>query len=363
MNKRIAIVYLSFHCEPYMDAVVKGLEGTRYPKELLELVIVDNPHPTHGSSVAYLEREVMPKSGATLPKVTILSQSTNLGFAGGNNVGIHYAIEHGFDYVFFLNNDAYTTEDAFTELIGAFEKDPKIGIAQSLILLEPEHDLINSSGNTVHFCGFGFCRDYRAHKKDRTFQDVEDIGYASGASLMVPTALCKEFGGWDHDFFLYHEDTEWSLRLRAHGYRVVLASKSAVHHAYEFKRSISKFYWMERNRYVILFLFLKWPTLVLIFPAVLVFEIGTWIMAFKGKWAGEKLKVYLYWLTPSTWSLWWKKRVAIQSLRTVDDKTLTNTWVGAIEYQEQDMQSTLLTNVVNPVMNWYWSVVRWMMVW
>ncbi len=346
-----------------MDMVVKGLERVQYPKELLELVIVDNPHPVHGPSVPYLQREVLPKSGVTIPHTTILGQSTNTGFAGGNNVGVQWAIDHGFDYVFFLNNDAYTTERTFDELVSVFASDPKIGIAQSLVLLEPDRHLINSSGNMIHFCGFGFCRDYREAIADKRYAPIEDIAYASGSAFMVPVALCKELGGWDGDFFLYHEDTEWSLRLRTRGYRVVLASQSIVHHAYEFSRSISKFYWMERNRYVILLMFLKWPTLVLIAPALCVFELGTWIAAFKGGWAGEKLKVYLYWLTPSTWSLWLKKRSATQAARIIDDKALTATFASEILYQEPSMQNPLLTQVVNPVMHWYWSVVRWMMVW
>ena len=46
---KVAIVYLSYHCEPYLDEVVDSLERLTYPKERLELVVVDNPHPEHGS--------------------------------------------------------------------------------------------------------------------------------------------------------------------------------------------------------------------------------------------------------------------------------------------------------------------------
>jgi len=361
--KKIAIVYLSFHCEPYIDDVVKAMETVDYPKEALEFLIVDNPHPQHGPSVAYLEQHVMPKSGVSLPHVTILAQSENLGFAGGNNVGVQWAIEHGYDFVFFLNNDAYPTRNTFSALVAAFETDPKIAIAQSLLMLHPERELINTSGNVIHFCGFGYCRDYRVPLSERTFAAVEDVPYASGAAFMIPTVLCKQFGGWDNDFFLYHEDMEWSLRLKSLGYRVVMVRDSVVHHAYEFARSITKFYWMERNRFGVLYMFLKLPTLVLIAPAVLAYEFGTYLFALKGGWVSEKHKLYKYWFNPKNWSLWHDKRVAIQRRRSVSDAALTRDWVGYVKFQEARVENPILRYVANPVMTVYWWLVKRILFW
>ncbi len=361
--KRIAIIYLSFHCEPYIDDVVKGLESVKYPKEALELIIVDNPHPQHGLSVPFLEQHVMPKSGITLPKVTILPQTENLGFAGGNNAGVEYAEKNNFDFVFFLNNDAYPTENTFSELVKVFESDPKIAIAQSLILLQQRPELINSSGNMIQFCGFGYCRDYQVPIKERNFKDVEDVPYASGCALMIPTVLCKKFGSWDKDFFMYHEDMEWSLRLKSMGYRTVLASKSIVYHAYEFQRSITKFYWMERNRFGVLLMFLKWPTLVLIAPAVLIYEIGTYAFAWRGGWWREKHKLYVYWSQASTWRMWLEKRARIQRQRSVSDSELTKDFVGHVSFQESRVENPILRYIVNPFMSLYWGIAHWLIFW
>ncbi len=360
---RIAIVYLSFHSEPYIDDVVNALETVKYPKEKLELIIVDNPHPTHGLSMAHLTAHVLPKSGRTLPCVTLLPQTENLGFAGGNNVGVTYAIAHNFDYIFFLNNDAYPTADTFTELVRVFETDARIAIAQSLLLLHPRRELINSSGNMIHFCGFGYCRDYQVPVADRDLQPIEDIPYASGAAFMIPTVLCRQFGAWDGDFFLYHEDMEWSLRLKSLGYRVVLASKSIVYHAYEFQRSISKFYWMERNRFGVLLMFLKWPTLWLIAPALFIFEIGTYLFAWKGGWWRQKHQLYAYWIMPSTWYIWMQKRRKIQAARSVGDAALTADFVGYVKFQESRIENPVLRYLANPLMSAYWFLVKKVMFW
>lgn len=360
---RIAIIYLSFHCEPYIDEVVRSLENITYPKDALELVVVDNPHPQHGLSMDYLEKNVLPKSEITLPRVTLLPQTENLGFAGGNNKGVEYALANNFDFIFFLNNDAYPGPNTFGPLVAALVTDPKIGIAQSLLMLHPRRELINSSGNQIHFCGFGYCRDYQVPLAERHFQPIEDIPYASGAAFMISAELCQKFGAWDRDFFLYHEDMEWSLRLKSRGYRVVLVADSQVFHAYEFQRSITKFFWMERNRFGVLLMFLKIPTLVLIFPALVVYELGTYLFAWRGGWWREKNKLYAYWIKPTTWKMWLKKRAATQAGRTVSDRVLTRDWVGHVKFQESRIENPVLRYVANPVMSVYWWLAKRVMFW
>ena len=96
--KKIAIVYLLYyHNRQHVDDVVSAMKKITYPKDRLEFVIVSNPHPQDGSFVWYVEEAVMPLSGKEIPHVTLLPQKENLGFAGGNNIGARWAMEHGFD--------------------------------------------------------------------------------------------------------------------------------------------------------------------------------------------------------------------------------------------------------------------------
>src|SRR3989338_6233695 len=223
---KVAIIYLSFHCEPYMDDVVSALKKLSYSKDRVAFVIVDNPHPQYGSSVRYIEETVMPLSGVELPQVVILPQKENLGFAGGNNVGIQWAINNRYDYVYFHNNDGFVAADSLEPLIAAMENDKTIGIAQPMILLYPETNLINTDGNSFHYLGLAFCGNLRKPKESVKHQPVEEIGYASGAAQLMRVDLLKQYGAWDHDFFLYHEDLEYSLRVRALGYKIVLVPDS-----------------------------------------------------------------------------------------------------------------------------------------
>lgn len=363
MHPRVAIIYLSFHCEPYLDDVVSALGKMTYPKDRVEFIVVDNPHPQYGSSMSYLEETIMPKSGVSLPKVTLIANQENLGFAGGNNVGIKYAIENGFDYVFLHNNDAFAAANFLEPLVEAMEKNRKVGAAQALLLLHPETELINSAGNVFHYLGFGYCWDYRKKVSEINLSSIKEIAYASGAALMMRADLLKKFGSLDEDFFLYHEDLEYSMRLRVAGYKIILASQSLVYHKYQFGRSITKYFWMERNRYGVLLEFFRWPTLLILSPMLFLMEVGLILFSLKSGWFGERVKVYRYWRQKSTWRIWLKKRKYIQAIRQVSDRELTKDAVSGILFQEKEMENPLVLYAANPLMAIYWRVIRFIMFW
>ncbi len=363
MAPKVAIIYLSFHCEPYMDDVISALERLTYPKDRVEFVIVDNPHPQYGPSVRYIEETIMPKSGMTMPKVTLIANSTNLGFAGGNNVGIKYALDNGFDYVCLHNNDAFVAANFLEPLVDAMEKDKQVGAAQSLLLLHPETELINSAGNAMHYLGFGFCWDYRKKLSEANLPAIKEIAYASGAGVLMRADLLKQYGGLDEDFFLYHEDLEYCFRLKAAGYKIVLARDSVVYHKYQFGRSITKYFWMERNRYGVMLEFFKWPTLLLLAPMGLVMEAALILFALKGDWFAERVKVYRYWLDSANWIPWLKKRKNIRQIRKVTDRELLKDMVSEILFQEKEMANPLLLYIGNPVMKIYWQLVKAIIWW
>lgn len=359
----MAVIYLSFHSEPYFPDVVEALKQLNYPKELVEFVIVDNPHPVHGLSKKYVQDLILPISGTEIPHVTYLPQPENGGFGIGNNAGVAWALEHGFDYVFFHNNDAALGEDCILKLVEAMEVDATIGIAQSMVLLFNNKELVNTSGNAFHYLGFGYCNDYKKNIAELNLPPVYDVPYASGAALMVRSNMIREYGAWDENFFMYHEDLEWSFRLRINKYRAVCVRDSIFYHKYEFSKSITKFYWMERNRFAILLMFYKWPTLLLILPILIPLELGLWFSAWRGGWFKERVKVLQYWIKPSTWNLWLAKRQKTQAMRQIPDSALLANATGEILFQEAAMESPLVTKLANPVMNFYFKILKFIVRW
>lgn len=360
---KVAIIYLSYYCEPYIDDVVSSLKHLTYPKDKLAFVVVDNPHPEHGSSMRYLEEYVQPKSEQELPLVVLLPQKKNIGFAAGNNVGAQWAIDNGYEYVYFHNNDGFLASNAIEPLVSHLEEDPGVGIAQSLIMLHPETSLVNTSGNVFHYLGFGYGKDYRAHIDSLVLDPVTEICYASGSGMMIRSSLIKKYGGWNEIFWMYHEDIEWSFRLRSLGYGITMVKESVFFHKYQFSRSIKKFYWMERNRFGLMLMYFKWRTLFLMIPVALALELGLWIFAFKNKTVRVRLSVYGYWLNPAHWFSWMKERRVIQKKRIVGDRVLLSYAVGAIHFQEKSMEHPLLLYVGNPIMSLYFYLLRTIIRW
>ncbi|MFH1292468.1 MAG: glycosyltransferase family 2 protein [bacterium] len=363
MYKKIAIIYLLYADEPYkyLDQAFKSIEHQTYPKELMELVVVYNPPKSDEHSACCYIREQIDKRIMNLPHAVVLEQATNLGFVGGNNAGMRWAMDHGCDLVFLHNGDGDLDGRAIEELAKAMDVNEKIGAVQSLVLLDPEKHLINTAGNNFHYLGFGYCGLYRQPRESLSSDEVQEVGYLSGSAMMMRIDLLKEYGLWDEDLFIYHDDLEYSLRLQSLGYKTVMAPKSVFYHQYHFSRNKDKYYLMERNRYAIMLQYMKWPTLLLLAPMNLLVELGILAVAEKNGWIKNKLKAYWYWLSIKNWKRWLSKRATVQRQRMVGDKELLKNAVSKIVFE--DIDNWVLRNIANPLMGIYWRVVKKIIKW
>lgn len=351
MMPKVAIVYLSYNGKRYLDEVISALGALDYPKDRLELVFVDNA--SSDGSQEYLR---------SVDGITFFANADNLGFAEGNNIGINHAMLHGADYVFLHNNDLKLAPDAISRAVELAESDPTIGSVQSLMLLWKRPDIINSTGGMVHFLGFGFVRDNGRLLTEviggvpTPRRDGEEIAYASGAAVLYRSSVLKQVGLLDPFLFLYHEDLELGWRIRLAGYRNVLSLHSRAYHDYEFKRSIQKFFWMERNRWLVHFSHLKWPTLFLLLPFLFLLELPLLAFALKGGWFKQKLLVYRALLSPRAWRYVAGKRAESRRIRRVSDRDIVSLFTPKIDHQET--QNLVVKYIGNPVLDLLWAVLR-----
>lgn len=352
MLPKVAIIYLSYNSKKYLDEVFLSLDKLDYPRDRLEIIFVDNVS-TDGT------REYL--SG--VDGITYFPNNENTGFAEGNNLAIRYAISKGIDYVYLHNPDLRLHPQAIKEAVMMAESDEKIGSVQSFMKLWKDEGTINSTGGMVHFLGFGFVRDNgsRVDNIVPTFRDGEEITYASGAAVLFRTSALKNVGLLDSHLWMYHEDLELGWRLRLAGYKNVLALKSHAYHDYEFSRSIKKFYWMERNRFLVHASHLKLPTLVILSPFFLGMEVALIPFAIKGGWLKEKMKTYKALLHPKTWKYLRRKRKESKRLRKISDKEIVSMFTAKVEHQETS--SILVTHVGNPLLSSAWFVIKRIIIW
>lgn len=350
MLPKVAIVYLSYNSEKYLEEVFLSLDKLNYPKDKLEIIAVDNA--SADNSAAWLREH---------DGITFFPSAKNLGFAEGNNLGINHALLEDVEYVYLLNADAKLDPDAIMEAVKLAQSDERIGSIQSRMMLWKHPEILNSTGGMVHYLGFGFVRDNGRPLSEVSVHDGEEIAYASGAAVLYRASVLRKVGLLDPFLFLYHEDLELGWRIRLAGFRNVLSIKSVAFHDYEFKRSIKKFYWMERNRILVHLSHLRWKTVLLIGPILFALEIGLLLFAVKGGWLKEKLLVYRSFLSPRIWWYVLKKRRESRVIRSMSDAEITWLFTGKIQHQET--QSAIVERVGNPVLSALWwgmrKLIRW----
>lgn len=366
---KVGIIYLTYptaNWERDINRCLATIEKVNYPKDRLELICVESKGKI-APLKPWFEEKWMPKSGKELPRITYIFNDEWIGFSGNNNLGFEKAKELGCDYVHLTNEDTDVDPDYILRAVERAESDPKIGYVQSLILLGEERNNVNTIGNAFHFLGFGYSHGYRWTKdqaltalaeEKKTNPDLE-IGYASGAGVLCRVATIEACGGlFDEKFFSYHEDTDATLQARMRGWKTVIEPTSIIYHYYEFGKAKINYYYMERNRYVLMFSYYRWWTLFLLFPMMLVMDVAISFFALKNDWWDMKKKVYQDFAKRDFWRWIIDRRKKIQAARSISDREFLRVAVSTIDFQEEQVRNPVLTYIGNPLLTIYWTIAR-----
>lgn len=204
-----------------MDCVNSLLESS-WPE--LRIVVVDNG----GNEI--LERWVRKKGD----KCTYLSNASNLGYAEGNNRGIASAISNGADFVFILNNDTLIHSQAIERLVKASTRTPgKLGALYPRVHNTSYPMRAASIGGGIRWDGTA------VHILERSDQRIAPNGifgpidWIPGAAVFMTKEALRDVGGFNSGYFVFHEDVEWSLRCRHHGYSLYCCLDADVDHISE----------------------------------------------------------------------------------------------------------------------------------
>jgi GT2 family glycosyltransferase len=279
---RASVIIVNYNGFDYLEDCLSSVLDQSYPD--FEIVLVENASTDGSADIAeyYVDQLTLVKAGE------------NLGFAGGNNLGIQHATGN---YLAFLNPDTVVEPNWLFELVTTLESNPQAGLATARILLLSKPDRINTCGNDVHFTGIPTVRGWMqaAEAMDR----LEEVISVSGACFVTRRSLLSEIGGFDSDFFLYSEDNDLSWRAQLAGYRCLYVPTSVIYHRYAPRFEADKFFYLERNRYRLVLQNFKWRTLLLLLPALILSDVVTWGFAvLQGRQhIAAKLRVYKWFLS------------------------------------------------------------------
>jgi len=210
-NPKVVCVVVNWNGWRDTIECLNALKECTYPN--LSLIVVDNG--STDDSVAQIR--------AAFPGVLLLESGRNLGFAGGNNIGIRRGLASA-DYVWLLNNDTKPAPNALSALVAKANSDEQIGAVSSICYYADSPNNVQVWGGARVNLWFGYCRNATQPQKDGWF----DALY--GASMLIRRAALECVGLLDPGFFFYCEETEFCLRLRKEGWRIAAAPDSIVLH-------------------------------------------------------------------------------------------------------------------------------------
>ena len=159
--------------------------------------------------------------------ITLLRNEKNLGFAGGVNTGISYAIRNNYEFVCLFNNDATADKDWLNNLVKGFDKNESISAVTGLLLHE-DGKTIDSTGDYYSIWGMPFPRS-----RNEPTPNAPESGYvfsASGGATLYKTNLFKEIGLFDESFFAYYEDVDISFRTQLTGHKIYYTNDALAYH-------------------------------------------------------------------------------------------------------------------------------------
>jgi len=274
----VSVIVLNYNAGELLLNCVDSLKKSKYTN--LEILVVDNISSDDSQK----------KCKEKFPDIRLIQNEENLGYCGGNNVGIK---EVTGEFIVILNPDTIVDPNWLNGLISAYEKFGE-GLYQPKILSLNEKDIIQSTGNMLHVFGFGIARD-KGNKVIEKKEEIERIGYASGTCLFTSRKIIEKIGLLDEFLFLYHDDLDLGWRAAQIGINSYYIPDSKIFHveSYSLKWSAKKFYWLERNRKYCLQTHYSKETYEKMKFSLMLVDLFVWVFYLSKGFLGAKIKAEL----------------------------------------------------------------------
>lgn len=247
----VCIIVLNYNSGNYIEKCLDSLEKLAFKD--FQIVIVDN-NSTDGSLESIVKRH---------PSFKVVKSKENIGYAGGNNLGLQYALDNNFDAAWIVNPDIVVDKDSLTTLAATLENN-QMAAAGSKVYFEKGFEFNKEKymnpdlGKVIWFAGGKMDWDnvYAVHlgmdEVDHgQFDHSAQTDLLTGASMLLRTTALKKVGLLDKKYFLYYEENDLCQRLKQAGYSLWYCHDSVVRHANAQSTGIGSTlqdYYIIRNR-------------------------------------------------------------------------------------------------------------------
>ena len=213
---KIFVIIVTYKGNQWYERCFTSLRNSEYP---VQTIVIDNA--SNDGTVEYIREN--------FPEIYLIESEKNLGFGRANNIGMRYALDHGCDYVFLLNQDAWIKPESVYELVRIHEKFPEYGV------LSPMH----ITADNKFICAQiedGMTNHANSLLSDMYFQCMKEIyqfTYVNAAAWLINRKTLETIGGFDPIFFLYGEDDNYLQRLEYHNIKLGLAPRVEIIHDHQ----------------------------------------------------------------------------------------------------------------------------------
>ena len=332
----ISIIILNYNAGELLLKCVDSIFQSNYKN--LEVIVVDNISKDNSHK----------KCKEKFQNITLIENEQNLGYCGGNNIGIKHASGK---FLVILNPDVIVETDWLNGLLDAFNKYGE-GLYQPKILATTDHNVIISAGNMIQLFGFGYSRG-KGEKDVGQYEKDEKVGYASGTCLFSSSNVFKKIGNFDSFLFAYHDDLDLCWKGRLKGIKSFYVHKSIVYHpleGYSFKWNSFKYFLMERNRIYCLIKNFSGRTIFKMIPSLILVDIAITLFYLKKGFILSKIKANIDILKNSKTIL--KNHSMIQKSRILNDSELIKEFTNKIEIPQwvvEEKNNVLLNKIFEKV--------------
>ncbi|MDD2889430.1 MAG: glycosyltransferase family 2 protein [bacterium] len=235
MVTKVFIIILNWNGKNDTIECLNSLNSTCSP-------LVSSPDYTTWSKVLIVDNASTDNSLQLIvekfPSIQIIKNKTNLGFAGGMNIGIKEAIKNNSKYVLLLNQDIIVDKNFLNKLLDLAESDSKIGIVGPKIYYSNSLKKIWAIGirfvagimreAKVPYCGTELigCNEI----DNKQYDNLKEVESIPGCCMLIRTEVIRKIGLMDESFFLIHEDDDYCLSASEAGYKVCVSPESVIWH-------------------------------------------------------------------------------------------------------------------------------------
>jgi GT2 family glycosyltransferase len=238
MNSRLLVIVLSYNGVDLTRGCLQSLE--RQTLRAFDILVVDNAS----------EPGTVDALRSSHPNIRLIEAPTNVGYAGGNNIGLRMGLDQGADLFMLLNNDTVLDPACLERLLLAKESDSQIGALGPMVYTWDETDRISSAGGRIDWA-HADAVNVGAGEMDAGQHRSRDVDFVNGCGLLVTRAAVDKIGLLDERYFMYWEETDWCARIRRHGFHIRFEADAYLRHKATIQSDElgpTALYYMTRNR-------------------------------------------------------------------------------------------------------------------